>query len=135
MNEYTIAAKTAKVPFVRVEGQYIRQTAKHFKVEGFPTIFGVDASGKLLKFASHRVASEFLDFSKKLVEIKDLAATNVAAQATEPEKLASDLPAVPEDQTDTGAEESVSGTVAQTKTSIEVLDEEPAKEPIPEDSL
>ena len=81
-----------------------------------------------------------MDFSKKLVEVKDLAPSDKASEKVTPdkasqdkapheklasqEKLASELPSMPDSPSE-GRETA--------RVSIEVLDEEPAKEPIPED--
>ena len=66
MGSFEEAAKKSAVPFVKIEGQYAKQTLKHFRVEGFPTIYGVDTEGRAYPFVSPRTTEEFLSFAHKM---------------------------------------------------------------------
>ena len=82
------AAAVSSVPFVKVEGQYPRQTMKHFKANGFPTIYGVNTEGRVFPFVTFRTKDEFLKFAEKLKP----TAPQVVQATVEVEVLDADVP-------------------------------------------
>ena len=61
------ASKTARVPFIKVQGSLAPVTCKTHAVAGYPTVFGVgDQRGPPRRFGGHRTTEALLDFSKSL---------------------------------------------------------------------
>jgi hypothetical protein len=87
MSAYEEAAREANVPFVKIEGQHAKQTLKHFKVEGFPTILGIDSENRAFPFVSPRTKEELLSFASKLASKEPEANEIRPAEAPKEENI------------------------------------------------
>lgn len=66
MAAFEEAAKQAKTPFVRAQGQFVPVAARRHNVSGYPTVLGVASDGTVARFNDERTVSKLLAFSNGL---------------------------------------------------------------------
>lgn len=117
MGAFEEAASKSTVPFVRVEGQYLKQVFKNYQIQGYPTIYGIDNQGKLVPFMGHRVVDNFVAFAKRLNPALNNAVAPVVIKPVEPPVVVQTVKVEvldeTEDKSSAKPEESENANVAQ----------------------